>query len=417
MKKDLDKLMKKMKIDALYGEGRSSQDPTMYYLLNGTNILGHYVKIRDRGPSVVHYPMEREVAVETGLKLISMNEYDIKGIWEKYPDRVKASACLVGTLLNDLKVRGSVAFYGRSDSGIAYNRLRQVPRFAKAVSIHHETGKSILTLARETKDEDEVKRIKRVRDGVVRAFDHLLRTVRGMSTKGDLIMKDRNRHLRIGDLKAMLQIALFEKGCISSRGLAVAQGRDAGVPHNAGRDREAVRLGRTLVFDIFPQELGGGYFFDFTRTVCFGYAPPEVQKVYRTVKDGQDRVIDLLKVGRRTVTIEKSLCEFFERNGHPTFLTDPKTQIGYCHSLGHGLGLDVHESPLFGLTKTTTDRIRPGHVFTVEPGLYYPNRGFGVRLEDVVYVSSTGDIVNLTDYPRTLVVSMRAKPTGRRANK
>ena len=87
-------------------------------------------------------------------------------------------------------------------------------------------------------------------------------------------------------------------------------------------------------------------------------------------------------------------------------LTDPKTQTGYCHSLGHGLGLNIHESPYFSFYDTNKDILRPGHVFTNEPGLYYPQKGFGVRLEDVVLIDKKGKPVNLTRCARTLVVEM-----------
>jgi Xaa-Pro aminopeptidase len=167
-----------------------------------------------------------------------------------------------------------------------------------------------------------------------------------------------------------------------------------------------VELGRTIVFDIYPQEIGGGYFFDFTRTVCFGFAPKRYEDLYRVVREAQDFACSLLKVGARTIEIEKQVCGFFERHGHPTMLSDRKTQIGYCHTLGHGVGLNIHESPSFGLLKSNQNTIKPGSVFTVEPGLYYPAAGYGIRLEDIVYVNPKGRIVNLTDYPRRLVVEM-----------
>ncbi|GAG54786.1 unnamed protein product [marine sediment metagenome] len=259
---------------------------------------------------------------------------------------------------------------------------------------------------RETKDEEEIKRIKRTGTKVVKAFNILIKTVRNMKVKGDVIMKEKNKKLLIGDLKAILRNELYKMKVIDSAGLIVAQGRDAGVPHNSGRDRQAVKLGKTIVFDIYPQELSGGYFFDFTRTICFGYAPKKIRELYNVVRNGQDYIIDKLQVGKRTVAIEKMMCKFFEKHGHTTFLSDCKTQNGYCHSLGHGLGLSIHEAPTFGFVKTNMSRIKPGMVFTIEPGLYYPDQGFGIRLEDVVYVTRTRKILNLTKYPKKLVVEL-----------
>lgn len=406
MRKDIDRIMKKMRVDALYAEGKASCDTTMYYLLNGTNIFGHYIKKCGKRAYVVHSPIEREEARKTGLRLINSNEYDIKQIFEKYRDKTKAHALVVRTILDDLKIKGTVAFYGNTQLGKGYCYVRQLLKFDKKIKVHYNIELDPIAVARETKDKEEIERIKKVRDGVVHAFNTMLKTVRQMRIKKNAIIKEKNKKLTVGDLKAMLRQELFMRNLICSRGLIVAQGRDAGIPHNSGRDRETVRIGKTIVFDIFPQELGGGYFFDFTRTICFGTASREIKELYRVVKDSQDFIFEKIRVGRKTVKIEKSLCEFFEKRGHPTFLSNRKTQVGYCHSLGHGLGLEVHESPLFGLLKTNTDRIKPGMVFTVEPGLYYPDKGHGIRLEDVVYVDHAGRVKNMTNYSRKLVIPM-----------
>jgi len=69
--------------------------------------------------------------------------------------------------------------------------------------------------------------------------------------------------------------------------------------------------------------------------------------------------------------------------------------------------LNVHEQPWFGINATEEDRLVPGSVFTVEPGLYYPDRGMGVRLEDTVYVRPDGRIETLVEYPLDLVLPVK----------
>ncbi|UCC12718.1 MAG: aminopeptidase P family protein [candidate division WOR-3 bacterium] len=406
MKKDLNNLMKKMKIDALYAEGKSSSNPTMYYLLNGANIHGMYIKKRGKRAWVIHSPIEREVAAQTGHKLISVNHFEPQKIFSRQQDRMKANAMYLNAVLTDLNVKGRVAFYGCTSFGAGYNILRKLLQMNRHIKLHYDAGKDILTAARETKDYDEIKRIKQVGRAVAAAFRDTLKTVQAMKVKKGIIMKDRRRKLLIGDLRALLHRSMFERGIVSTEGMIVAQGRDAGVPHNAGRDREAVALGKTIVFDIFPRERGGGYFFDFTRTICFGHAPEHIKKVYKLVADAQDYAFSLFRSGTRCNKIGKAVCEFFEKAGHTTLLSDSKTQTGYCHSLGHGLGLDIHESPSFSLYGTNKDTLRPGHVFTNEPGLYYPQKGFGVRLEDVVFINKKGKPVNLTRSARKLVIEM-----------
>jgi Xaa-Pro aminopeptidase len=406
MKKDIDALMRKMKINALYAEGLSSTNATMYYLLNGVNIFGYYIKKRGERPYVIHSSIEREVAKQTGYRLINMSTLNARAIMEKYEDKIKAHAKIIDAVFNKLNVKGRVAFIGTGATGASFHQLRLLGRYNKKIKIHYNPDKDIIALARETKDKQEVDRIKQAGAAVIGAFNSMIKKVRAMKMHKNAISKPDKKKLRIGDLRSMLQNDLFRRGYVNSSGMIVAQGRDAGVPHNAGNDREVVIPGATIVFDIYPQELGGGYYFDFTRTLCFGFASKKVRDVYNLVKEAQDFVIDQITVGKRNIEIEKKLCKFFERSGHATLMTDHCVQNGYCHSLGHGLGLNVHESPHFGLLKTNKDRIRRGHVFTIEPGLYYPEKGFGIRLEDVVYVNSRGKVINLTKCSRNLVVKM-----------
>ncbi len=404
MKKDLDALMKKMNVDAIYAEGHASRDTNMYYLLNGANIFAHYIKKRGKKAYVIHTPIEREVAEKTGHRLINLNKYDRQKLLEKYEDVDKSNAYFVAKLFDELKVKGSVIFYGNFPLGAGYRYMKHILRFNKNVRLHDGNERGLITRARMTKGDDEILRIRKVRDAVINAFDVMLRSARKCSIRSGVLTVGRKRKLLIGDLRNIIRRELFANGVTDSGGMIVAQGRDAAVPHNSGRDRQPVRAGVPIVFDIFPQEIGGGYFFDFTRTICFGFAPRHIKLLYNTVSCAHDYACSLLKVGSRTRDIEQKICEYFEEKGHRTLLSDKKIQIGYCHSLGHGLGLNIHESPFFNLSRRNEYCVEPNMVFTIEPGLYYPQKGYGVRIEDVIHVTKKGKVVNLTKYPRRLVV-------------
>jgi Xaa-Pro aminopeptidase len=406
MKKDIDAMMKEQKIDALVAQGSTVNDPVMYYLLNGVNVGGIYIKKRGERPYLVHGPMERGEAAKTGLKIISSSKFDIQKIFNACRERNEAHAVFTSTVLGQLKVKGKVAFYGNYQLGTGFDFLKRLTRHCPKIIVAREPEKNLVTAARETKDADEVSQIKKAGQGVARAFNAVIDSVRKMKISGDAIMKEKGKKLLIGDLHRMMKEELYRNGLVSTSGMIISQGRDAGVPHNSGRLSEPVKPGRTIVFDIYPQGLGGGYYFDFTRTLCFGYASGKYLEIYKLVSEAQDLAYDRIRTGIRTKLIEQAVCRLFEKHGHPTFLTRPKTETGYCHSLGHGVGLNVHESPSISLAKTSHDVIMPGQVFTVEPGLYYPEKGFGIRLEDIVYVDPRGKLVNLTRYPRKLVVEM-----------
>jgi Xaa-Pro aminopeptidase len=104
---------------------------------------------------------------------------------------------------------------------------------------------------------------------------------------------------------------------------------------------------------------------------------------------------------------QRLTCEMFEKDGHPTVMNTPSTQEGYVHSLAHGVGLNIHERPWSNLTASDDNILKPGVVFTSEPGLYYPDKNMGARIEDTYWVSPQGRIEILADYPYDFVLKMK----------
>jgi len=181
-------------------------------------------------------------------------------------------------------------------------------------------------------------------------------------------------------------MGFIEHGLVEPHGSIISQGRDAGVPHNHGDDAEGIRAGEPIIVDIYPQQIGGGYHFDMTRTFCVGPARAELQEVFETVREAQRRGLKGLRLGSLAREHQDAVCDFYESKGHPTVRQDDKIEEGYVHSLGHGVGLEIHEPPR--IAREEQDVLRPGMVITIEPGAYVPGYG-GVRIEDVVVVTTT----------------------------
>ncbi len=118
------------------------------------------------------------------------------------------------------------------------------------------------------------------------------------------------------------------------------------------------------------------------------------------------QIMSEIKVNSFCYQYQDRTCELFEEQGHPTIKSNPQTQEGYVHSLGHGVGLYIHEYPRFS-SNAKEDRLAPGSVVTIEPGLYYPEQGMGVRLEDTVWVRPDGEMEILADYPLDLVLPVK----------
>jgi Xaa-Pro aminopeptidase len=206
----------------------------------------------------------------------------------------------------------------------------------------------------------------------------------------------------------VLHREFLEHGLAEDQGDSiVSQGRDAGVPHNRGEDDEPLAAGRSVIVDIFPGEAGGGYHSDMTRTFCMGPAPAPLAEIYAHTLEAFTAAKAALTPGQPCRAFQDLACDVLEKHGHVTRRVNEATQEGYVHNLGHGVGLSVHDPPLLGGPPTNVVALEPGMVVTVEPGLYYPERGMGCRIEDLVYIRPDGTVEDLTAFPYGLEIEPR----------
>lgn len=410
MKSDLDQLMTKKELDALLVLGPGQHNPAMYYFTGGVHLTdGILVKPRNAEPVLFYSPMERDEAASTGLPTKNLAEYSFKELLEKTGgDHLEANIMRHCNLLEDLGLsKAKIAIYGLRDAGSTYALFSGLQRRLPDLTIVSEANETVLLQAMATKDADEIERIREMGRITTNVVGSVADFLSGHQAKNDVLVKVDGSPLTIGEVKNRINLWLAERGAENPEGTIFAIGRDAGVPHSSGSPGDQLRLGQTIVFDIFPCETGGGYYYDFTRTWCLGYAPDEVQALYDDVLAVYNQIMGELEFEAPCRKFQERTCELFQERGHPTIQEDPKTQEGYVHSLGHGLGLHVHERPVFGRDATENDRLAAGAVVTIEPGLYYPERGMGVRLEDTVGVRPDGTMEILAEYPLDLVLPVR----------
>lgn len=197
-------------------------------------------------------------------------------------------------------------------------------------------------------------------------------------------------------LRGIIDTAVLQAGGVASRTI-VASGRQGSDPHQCGHG--PLSANQPIVIDIFPRSQQTGYYGDITRTVVRGRAPEFVRGMYAAVIEAQTSALRLLRPGHCGSEVHQAVAETFRRlgfrstrrGGHPT---------GFFHAAGHGVGLDIHETPRLG--SHSADPIRPGQVVALEPGLYYPEVG-GVRVEDVVLVTRSAPR-NLTEFEKQLEI-------------
>lgn len=407
MKSDLNRLMEQRQLDAFVVAGPVHGNPAMYYMTNGANLTrGYVIQKRGQEPVLLCSPMERDEATASGLTVVSLNKYDFMSILREEGDQLSATVELYRRILADLGINGRVGFYGRADQGRAWILLNELDAQLENVTVFGEFETTLVDGARATKDRVEAERIQEVGRRTCRIVERTIDFLRSHEPGDQVLLQADGTPLTIGRVHEEINRFIAEEHLEDPEGFIFSIGRDAGVPHSKGRAEDLIALGKTIVFDLFPREAGGGYFFDMTRTFCLGYAPPQIEDAYQDVQASTEMLISAYEVGQEARRYQQMTCEFFEERGHPTIGSNSKTEEGYVHSVGHGLGLAVHEEPRFSDTSTNTDVLQPGHVFTCEPGLYYPERGFGMRIEDVIWIDDAGSVHNLTNFPKELVIEI-----------
>jgi Xaa-Pro aminopeptidase len=410
MKSDLDSLMQAQQLDLILVTGPGQHNPAMVYLTGGGHLTNaDLIKKRWEEPVLFYNPMERDEAARTGLITKNLAEYKFQDLLkEAGGDQITATALRYQRMFTELGITsGRVAIYGRVEAGTSFAIFSALQKVMPGLILVSEANNSVLLQAMGTKDQLEIERIQRMGKITTTVVGETADFLTSHAVKDEILTKSDGQPLTIGEVKRHINLWLAEREADNPEGTIFAIGRDAGVPHSTGTASDVLRLGQTIVYDIFPCEAGGGYYYDFTRTWCLGYAPDPVEALYQDVLDVYQTVSREMQVGALCKVYQERACELFEAKGHLTIKTDPMLQSGYVHSLGHGLGLRVHERPWFSLTASETDRLEPGAVFTIEPGLYYPEKNMGVRLENTAWVRLDGQIDVLADYPLDLVLPMK----------
>ena len=302
-----------------------------------------------------------------------------------------AKARVVAAWLDDLGV-DAVATPDRFPLGPA-DRVRE-----RDIGVTPDTDDVVTGIrARKTPEEiNHVRDTQRANEAAMRAAEALLREADVTEGSADPVLHHDGAVLTSERVKTEIESTLLEHGCGLDETI-VACGADAADPHNRGSG--PLRPDEPIIVDIFPRSKTTGYHGDMTRTFVVGEPDDTVSEWFDRTHEAFDAALDAVEPGVTGAAVHDAVCDVYEDAGVPTLQSDPTTETGFIHSTGHGVGLDVHELPRVA---PDGDELRPGHVITVEPGLYDPAVG-GVRIEDLVVVTDDG-YENLTTHPIELRV-------------
>jgi Xaa-Pro aminopeptidase len=200
------------------------------------------------------------------------------------------------------------------------------------------------------------------------------------------------------DLRAEANRVFSERGVVTPDIVIVSHGAQTAVGHEPGHG--PIAEGEPVIVDLYPRDAESGCYADMTRTFCVGEAPEELVRYHGLVREALDLAHGAIRPGVSGAELHRLVCELFHEHGFPTQLSKQPGEVledGFFHSLGHGVGLEVHEAPGLG---RNGEELLAGDVLAVEPGLYRTGFG-GCRLEDLVLVTEDGCEL-LTDYPYDL---------------
>ena len=234
---------------------------------------------------------------------------------------------------------------------------------------------------RELKTDDESQAILKANAASasgIRAAERILRESEIVGNR----LKYNDRILTSEYLRIRIDQACLEKGAIAQNTI-VACGKQACNPHESGYG--PLKPNELIIIDVFPRMQKTGYHGDMTRTFLKGQASKAQRALVSAVRAAQQAALKKVKAGVSGATVHNAADAVFQSSGFQTERRG-ETFVGFIHSTGHGLGLDIHESPR---VSRNSGRLRKGHVITIEPGLYYPEIG-GCRIEDVVRVTAKG---------------------------
>jgi Xaa-Pro aminopeptidase len=252
---------------------------------------------------------------------------------------------------------------------------------------------------RRSKSPAEIEGVRRAQAAADAGIEAAAEMLRGAGVSHGVLHAD-GEALTSEAVRARIRAVCAERGAPTDEDIIVAAGAAGATGHEQGSG--PLHAGVPIIIDVWPRDEASGCFADTTRTFVVGGEPAaDVAAWHALCLTALERSCERIRPGVTGREVFDVACDVFEAAGEPTQRTKPEGEPlrdGFFHSLGHGVGLEVHEEPNLG--RMGADPLVPGDVVAVEPGCYRHGYG-GVRLEDLVLVTADG-CERLTRFPYEL---------------
>jgi Xaa-Pro aminopeptidase len=245
----------------------------------------------------------------------------------------------------------------------------------------------VVEKARETKDRQEVETIKAVQAVNEEVTAEAIELIASSDVGSNGTLFSNGEPLTVGRIKSFFGSKLLENGCLPEEDIIVACGTKSSDPHYVGEPEDKLKANQPIILDIYPRSIQKRYWTDMTRTIVKGRASDKLKKMFDAVFEARNASLDAIQAGALGSHVYDVCCDVLEKTGYETTRGGKKITKGMPHSLGHGVGLQIHESPR--MSELYTSPLKAHSIVTVEPGLYDPQIG-GVRLEDIIEVTKSG---------------------------
>lgn len=274
--------------------------------------------------------------------------------------------------INEIIRLDGVNNVGFEDNSLTFS---EVNRWEKSLSAKLHPMGDLISNLRQVKTKNELECVISAQRIAEKALEEVLNDIKPGITEKEIAAK-------------LIYLMLINGAEKMSFEPIVVSGKNSSMPHGVPSAKK-IEKGDFVTMDFGC--IFNGYCSDMTRTVAVGYVTEEMERIYNLVLKAQNAGISAAKAGVSGKTVDLAARNVIQEAGYGEY---------FGHGFGHGIGIDIHEMPNAG--PNSQNVLQDGCIISAEPGIYLPEK-FGVRIEDMLYITSEG-CINLTIAPKKLII-------------